>query len=111
MTDILPALGTHAAMTSQEITRMFDDVPQSLFRVHDWRGGLVTLGQVPSEFMQEVSEGKLDYTWPAQVDKLLVEGKFDLILSFGQVVPHEVIGMANYNKNIFVGTGGCGRYQ
>jgi nickel-dependent lactate racemase len=106
MTDILPALGTHAAMTSQEITRMFYDVPQNLFRVHDWRGGLVTLGQVPSEFMLEVSEGKLDYTWPAQVDKLMVEGKFDLILSLGQVVPHEVIGMANYNKNIFVGTGG-----
>ena len=106
MTDILPALGTHAAMTSQEITRMFDDVPQNLFRVHDWRGGLVTLGQVPSEFLREISEGKLDYTWPAQVDKLLVDGKFDLILSLGQVVPHEVIGMANYNKNIFVGTGG-----
>jgi len=106
MTDILPALGTHAAMTAQEIARMFGDVPQNLFRVHDWRGGLVTLGQVPSEFLSKVSEGKLDYTWPAQVDTLLVEGKFDLILSLGQVVPHEVIGMANYNKNIFVGTGG-----
>jgi len=29
-----------------------------------------------------------------------------LILSIGQVVPHEVMGMANYNKNVFVGTGG-----
>ena len=58
-------------------------------------------------FIQEVSEGKLDYDWPAQVNKLLVEGGFDLILSIGQVVPHEVIGMANYNKNIFVGTGGA----
>lgn len=106
LTDILPALGTHAAMTSQEINRMFGDVPHSLFRVHDWRGGLTTLGQVPAEFVRQVSEGKLDYAWPAQMDKLLVEGKFDLILSLGQVVPHEVIGMANYNKNIFVGTGG-----
>ena len=43
---------------------------------------------------------------PAQVNKLLVEGKFDLILSIGQGVSHEVDGMANYNKNIFVGTGG-----
>ncbi len=106
MTDILPALGTHTAMTPQEITRMFIDVPHNLFRVHDWRGGLVTLGQVPSEFVREVSEGTLDYTWPAQVDKLLIEGKFDLILSPGQVVPHEVVGMANHNKNIFIGTGG-----
>jgi nickel-dependent lactate racemase len=28
------------------------------------------------------------------------------VLSIGQVVPHEVIGMANYNKNILIGTGG-----
>jgi nickel-dependent lactate racemase len=40
------------------------------------------------------------------VDKLLAVGKYDLVLSIGQVVPHEVIGMANYNKNVFVGTGG-----
>jgi nickel-dependent lactate racemase len=107
LTDILPALGTHYPMTEPEIKRMFGDIPLSLFRKHEWREGLVTLGTVPSEFMKEVSEGKLDYTWPAQVDRLLVDGKFDLILSVGQVVPHEVIGMANYNKNVFIGTGGA----
>jgi len=107
LTDILPALGTHFPMTEPEIKRMFGDVPTDLFRTHDWRQGLATLGQVPGEFIQEVSEGKLDFSWPAQVDKLLVEGDFDLMLSIGQVVPHEVIGMANYNKNVFVGTGGA----
>jgi nickel-dependent lactate racemase len=61
---------------------------------------------VPAEFIKKVSGGKVDYDWPAQVNKLLVEGGFDLILSIGQVVPHEVVGMANYNKNIFVGLGG-----
>jgi len=104
---ILPALGTHAAMTEQEIRIMFGDLPRELFRVHDWRNDLVTLGEVPAEFVREQSEGKLNYTWPAQVNRLLVEKEFDLILSIGQVVPHEVIGMANYNKNIFVGTGGA----
>jgi len=107
LTDVLPALGTHVAMTSGEIAKMFGGMPQDLFRVHDWRKGLVTLGEVPGEFMKEISEGKLDYAWPAQVDRLLVDGGFDLILSIGPVVPHEVIGMANYNKNIFVGTGGA----
>jgi nickel-dependent lactate racemase len=43
---------------------------------------------------------------PIQVNKLLRDGGHDLILSIGQVVPHEVMGMANFNKNIFVGTGG-----
>jgi len=106
LTDILPALGTHAPMTENEIHEMFGNIPLNLFRVHRWREDLITLGEVPSEFVRNVSEGKLNYSWPAQVNKLLVEGNYDLILSIGQVVPHEVVGMANYNKNIFVGTGG-----
>ncbi len=106
LTDVLPALGTHSGMTDQQIEHMFDGVPKNLFRVHDWRNDVVNLGDVPSSYVNEVSEGKVDYSWPAQVNKLLMEGGHDLILSIGQVVPHEVIGMANYNKNIFVGTGG-----
>jgi nickel-dependent lactate racemase len=106
LTDVLPALGTHKAMSEREIATMFGATPRELFRVHDWRNDVVTLGEVPGEFMLEVSEGKLDYTWPAQVNKLVRHGGHDLILSIGQVVPHEVVGMANGNKNIFVGTGG-----
>lgn len=106
LTDVLPALGTHTPMTDNQISHMFGKIPRNLFRDHDWRNDVITLGTVPSEFVKEVSEGACDYTWPAQVNKLLVEGEFDLILSIGQVVPHEVVGMANYNKNIFVGTGG-----
>jgi len=103
---VLPALGTHAPMTESEIQKMFGDIPRHLFKVHDWRNDIVTLGKVPAEFVKKQSEGAVEYEWPAQVNKLLVEGDFDLILSVGQVVPHEVIGMANYNKNVFVGTGG-----
>jgi len=106
LTDILPALGTHFKMTGSEISIMFPGIPENLFRVHNWRSDLITLGEVPGDFINEVSEGKLNYNWPAQVNKLLVSGNYDLILSIGQVVPHEVVGMANYNKNIFVGTGG-----
>jgi len=107
LTDVLPALGTHTAMTTEQISTMFGNVPQNLFRVHDWRNDIVNLGEVPAEYLNEISEGKINYSWPAQVNKILVQGGFDLILSIGQVVPHEVIGMANYNKNIFVGTGGA----
>jgi nickel-dependent lactate racemase len=106
LVDVLPALGTHKAMSEAEIATMFGKTPRGLFRVHDWRNDIVTLGEVPGEFMLEVSEGKLDYTWPAQVNKLLRDGGHDLILSIGQVVPHEVVGMANGSKNIFIGTGG-----
>jgi nickel-dependent lactate racemase len=103
---VLPALGTHAPMQPMQISRMFGDVPQSLFRAHNWRTDIETLGDVPAEFVREQSEGKLNYAWPAQVNRLISQGGFDLILSIGQVVPHEVIGMANYNKNILIGTGG-----
>jgi nickel-dependent lactate racemase len=103
---VLPALGTHAPMSPVQIAHMYGDMPLDLFKVHNWRTDIDTLGEVPAEFIREQSEGKLSYAWPAQVNKLISRGGFDLILSIGQVVPHEVIGMANYNKNILVGTGG-----
>jgi nickel-dependent lactate racemase len=106
LTDVLPALGTHTPMTAHQIDHMFGSMPASLIREHDWRNDVVTVGEVPASFVKEVSGGAVDFPWPAQVNKLLLEGNFDLILSIGQVVPHEVVGMANYNKNIFVGTGG-----
>src|SRR6201996_6003688 len=103
---VLPALGTHKAMPPAALTWMFGDIPHSLFAVHNWRTDVVTLGELPATFIQEQSGGLLDYTWPAQVNRMIPEGDFDLVLSIGQVVPHEVIGMANYNKNILVGTAG-----
>jgi nickel-dependent lactate racemase len=106
MKAVLPAIGTHTPMHPGQIAHMFAGVPQELFHAHNWRTDIETLGEVPAEFIREQSEGKLDYSWPAQVNKLISSGGFDLILSIGQVVPHEVIGMANYTKNILIGTGG-----
>lgn len=106
LTDILPALGTHTPMTPHQLDEMYAGVPHDLFRVHNWRTGITTVGEVPAQFVKEVSEGAVDFPWPAQLANLIWNGQHDLILSVGQVVPHEVIGMANYNKNIFVGTGG-----
>jgi nickel-dependent lactate racemase len=103
---VMPAVGTHKAMAAEQIAAMFGDIPLALFRGHNWREDVETIGIVPREFICEQSEGKLDYEWPAQINRLVSGGDFDLILSLGQVVPHEVIGMANYNKNILIGTGG-----
>ena len=103
---ILPALGTHSPMNDGQLALMFGAIPLDLFRIHNWRTDIETLGEVPAEYIHQQSEGLLSYAWPAQVNKLVSQGGFDLILSIGQVVPHEVIGMANYNKNVLVGTGG-----
>lgn len=106
LSDILPSIGTHVPMTEKEIGIMYGETPKQLFRVHDWRDGFVTLGEVPADYVRQVSGGAVDYPIPFQVDKLVAQGGHDLILSVGQVVPHEVIGMANHNKNVFIGTGG-----
>ncbi len=104
--DIMPALGTHKPMTDEQLEMMFGpQIPKSAFRVHDWRNGVRTLGTVPSSFIQELSGGRLDYEVQVQANELLFQD-YDLILSIGQIVPHEVVGMANYTKNIMVGVGG-----
>jgi nickel-dependent lactate racemase len=107
LTDVLPALGTHSPMTPDQLSTMFPGIPDELFRVHYWRSDVLTLGRVPGEYIAEITDNALNYDWPAQLNKLVCQGGHDLILSLGQVVPHEVIGMANYNKNLFVGTGGA----
>ncbi len=104
--DILPAIGTHAPMTSDQINDMYGQLPKATYHVHNWRKGLHDFGEVPSEFVHEVSSGKISYSIPVSVNRLLVEGDYELIISIGQVIPHEVIGMANGFKNILVGTGG-----
>lgn len=104
--DIIPALGTHFAMTEHEIRSMFGDkIPLECFKVHDWRNDVELKGTVPGSIIKEWSEEKVDYDVKVEVNKMLYNG-YDLILSVGQVVPHEVVGMANYTKNIMVGVGG-----
>ncbi|MBR6557556.1 MAG: DUF2088 domain-containing protein [Clostridia bacterium] len=105
--DIMPALGTHEPMTREECTAFFgEDVPFEKILVHNWRTDVVKLGEVPAEFVSQVSEGLVNNKVDVEVNRRLTDPSYDLIISIGQVVPHEVVGMANYSKNIFVGCGG-----
>ena len=103
---VMPALGTHMALIAEERRRMFPKTPADKFLVHDWRNDVITLGRIEGSWVEQVTEGRVRYDWPVQVNRILRDGGFSMILSIGQVVPHEVIGMANHLKNIFVGTGG-----
>ncbi|GHU82724.1 hypothetical protein FACS1894196_1510 [Clostridia bacterium] len=105
--DVMPALGTHAPMTPEEILEMFEGAfAQEDILVHDWRKDVTKIGEVPADYVHEVSDGLLNLPVPVEVNRRLLDPAYDLILSIGQVVPHEVAGMANYSKNIFVGCGG-----
>ena len=104
--DILPALGTHAAVTREEAEVMFGDVPYEKFITHNWRTDVTKLGEVPADYLEEITEGLWHDPVSVEVNKLVMDEKYDLIISPGQVVPHEVVGMANHSKNLFVGVGG-----
>lgn len=103
--DIMPALGTHAKMTREECAEMFGDIPYEKFLEHRWREDVVCVGTVPAEFLKEISEETWTEPVDCEVNKILFAG-YDLILSVGQVVPHEVVGMSNHAKNLLVGLGG-----
>mgnify|MGYP001021407429 CR=1 FL=1 len=105
--DIMPALGTHMPMTHDEIDLFFgEEIPKESFIVHNWRTDVVKVGQVPGQYISEISEGLVNEPIDVEINKRLLDKRYDLIISIGQVVPHEVVGMANYSKNIFVGCGG-----
>ena len=105
--DILPALGTHVAMSKEEVEIMYGDIPYDKFLVHNWRSDVVKIGEVPGHYLEEITEGLWKEPVDVEVNRLVMDEKYDLILSIGQVVPHEVIGMANHAKNLFVGVGGA----
>ncbi|MBO4622669.1 MAG: DUF2088 domain-containing protein [Bacilli bacterium] len=104
--DILPALGTHEAMSRQQCEEMFGDIPYDAFIYHNWRSDVVKIGEVPGEYISSITDGLWKDSVDVEVNKLIMDPSYDLIISIGQVVPHEVIGMANHSKNLFVGCGG-----
>lgn len=104
--DIMPALGTHETMKEADCLAMFGDIPFERFIRHDWRNDVVRIGEVPADFISEITEGLWQEPVPCEINKRIVQGGYDLVISIGQVVPHEVIGMANHAKNVFVGCGG-----
>lgn len=106
--EIMPTLGTHVPMTREEIKKMYSGLPPEKFLVHDWRNDTVNLGQVSPDYIESISEGISRRAVGVDVNKRLVDPSYDLLVSVGQVVPHEVAGFANYTKNIVVGCGGSG---
>ena len=106
--NVLPALGTHVPVSETQWKTMFGDIPFEKMIVHNWRTDVVKLGDIPAEAVEEISGGLWKESLPVEVNKLVMDPKYDLVISPGQVVPHEVIGMANHAKNLFVGAGGSG---
>ena len=104
--DVMPALGTHAPVSREQWVRMFGDIPYEKMLIHDWRHDVMKLGEVPADYVAEITEGLWKDPISVEINRRIMDESYDLIISPGQVVPHEVIGMSNHAKNLFVGVGG-----
>lgn len=103
---LIPTLGQHVPHTPEQNKWMFGSVPEEKIHAHDWRGGSKKIGEVPASFVKDVSKGRADWPIPVSLNKMLLEEKWDIIVNVGHIVPHEVLGFANHNKNYFIGLGG-----
>ncbi len=103
---MIPTLGQHVPHTEADNRWMFGDFPQERIHAHDWRNGVTRLGTIPAERVEESTEGKANWEIPIDLNTMAVTGDWDLIINIGHVVPHEVLGFANHNKNYFIGLGG-----
>ena len=103
---VIPTLGQHVPHTRDENLRMFGSIPEERIHAHDWRGGCVKIGEVPADFVKEVTAGAADWALPIVLNRMLIEEPWDLVINVGHVVPHEVLGFANHNKNYFIALAG-----
>jgi nickel-dependent lactate racemase len=103
---VMPTLGQHVPHTPQENRQMFGGIPNERIHAHDWRGGCVEVGEIPGRFVDEATQGAADWSMPIVLNRMLMEEPWNLIINVGHVVPHEVLGFANHNKNYFIGLGG-----
>ncbi len=104
--DLIPTLGQHVPHTPEENRWMFGDIPEERIHAHDWKRSCATYGEVSAEFVRYATDGRVDWPIPVQIHRAVKEGNYDLVINIGQVVPHEVLGFANHNKNYFIGLGG-----
>lgn len=103
---VIPTLGQHEPHTPEQNRTMFGSIPNERIHAHDWRGGVTRVGEIPAEFVKQISAGVADWPMPIWLNSMLIDEPWDLIINVGHVVPHEVLGFANHNKNYFIGLGG-----
>ncbi len=103
---ILPALGTHVAMSKEEKREVFSTFSPNQFIDHDFLNNVNHVGTIPKGDVEEATEIDDLYELPFYVNSSLIDGSFDLLISVAQLLPHEVIGISGGSKNILIGLGG-----
>ena len=103
---VIPTLGQHAPHTAEQNRWMFGEIPNERIHVHDWLRGVTRAGVIPARMVEQSTAGAANWDIPIDLNTSLLNRSWDLIINIGHVVPHEVLGFANHNKNYFIGLGG-----
>jgi len=103
---VIPTLGQHVPHGPAENRRMFGSIPGERIHAHDWRNGCDLIGEISASEVRAAANGAADWPLPIVLNRSLLREPWDLVINIGHVVPHEVLGFANHNKNYFIGLGG-----
>lgn len=110
--DFLIALGTHPAMTSEQIHEHFGVTPSqakasgiNIFN-HQWDEPrqLKLIGTLAEEKVKKITGGLLAEPIPVNINKKIFE--YDQLIILGPVFPHEVVGFSGSYKYLFPGISG-----
>ncbi|MFP4105335.1 MAG: lactate racemase domain-containing protein [Phycisphaerae bacterium] len=112
--DLLIALGTHPALTEEQIDQLLGVDPGSRetaypnMRVfnHDWKSpdALTKIGTLTAETVEEITGGLFSQDIDVTLNKLALQ--YDKVVVCGPVFPHEVVGFSGGAKYFFPGI--CG---
>jgi nickel-dependent lactate racemase len=110
--DYLVALGTHMAMSDEQLSRHFGRpvrggwMGESRVFNHAWDdpATFAEMGALSAEEVERLSEGRLALEVPVRLNRLVLD--YDQILIVGPVFPHEVVGFSGGNKYFFPGIAG-----
>jgi nickel-dependent lactate racemase len=108
---VLIALGTHAAMSEQELAghlgyspgALAERYPGTTVINHEWwdPSTFVTVGTISADRIGELSQGRLHEQVEVRLNRAVPE--HDVTLIVGPVFPHEVVGFSGGNKYLFPG--------
>lgn len=103
---LMPTLGQHVPHTEEQNLWMFGEIPKDKILVHDWLNDCTKVATIPGSYVDKITNGSAHWDIPVEINNILIKEKWDLVINIGHVVPHEVLGFANHNKNYFIGLGG-----
>jgi nickel-dependent lactate racemase len=110
--DYLVALGTHQAMTDEQLSRLVGRVVvngqagSSMIYNHKWEDPttFAQIGVISAYEVSQISNGLMAVDVPVRLNKMIHD--YDHLIICGPVFPHEVVGFSGGNKYFFPGIAG-----